>query len=223
MDELAHAAQADPLAFRLAHLKNERLRAVLENAAKEFGWDDRHRQAAANTGVGLACGTEKSSYVATCVEVEVDRSDGAIHVRRVCQAFECGAVLNPANLVSQNQGCILMGLGGALMEEIRFADGAILNPRFATYPVPRFQGRPADRDPPGTPSRSRLGGRRRNADRGYRPRDRQRRLPRHRRPAARHAAPRAGTEESLDGVGRRVRGGARAGARSHECAARTLV
>ena len=76
MDELAHAAQADPLAFRLAHLKNERLRAVLEKAAKEFGWADRRRQPAANTGVGLACGTEKGSYVATCAEVAVDRSNG---------------------------------------------------------------------------------------------------------------------------------------------------
>ncbi len=142
MDELAHAAQADPLAFRLAHLKNDRLRAVLEKAAKEFAWADRRRQPAANTGVGLACGTEKGSYVATCAEVEVDRSDGEVHVRRVCQAFECGTVLNPANLIAQNQGCVIMGLGGVLMEEIRFHDGRILNPRFATYAVPRFKDVP---------------------------------------------------------------------------------
>jgi isoquinoline 1-oxidoreductase len=142
MDELAHAAQADPLAFRLAHLKNDRLRAVLEKVAKEFAWADRRRQPAANTGVGLACGTEKGSYVATCAEVEVDRSDGEIHVRRVCQAFECGTVLNPANLIAQNQGCVIMGLGGVLMEEIRFHDGRILNPRLATYAVPRFKDVP---------------------------------------------------------------------------------
>ena len=142
MDELAHAAQADPLAFRLAHLEAGRLRAVLEKAAKEFAWADRRRQAAANTGVGLACGTEKGSYVATCAEVEVDRSNGEVHVRRVCQAFECGTVLNPANLVSQNQGAVIMGLGGALLEEIRFHDGKILNPRFATYAVPRFKDVP---------------------------------------------------------------------------------
>ncbi|MGA2030733.1 MAG: molybdopterin cofactor-binding domain-containing protein [Thermoguttaceae bacterium] len=142
MDELAHAAGADPLAFRLAHLKNDRLRAVLEKAAKEFAWAERRRQPAANLGVGLACGTEKGSYVATCAEVEVDRNSGAIRVRRVCQAFECGAVLNPGNLVAQNQGCVMMGLGGALMEEIRFHDGTILNPHFATYPVPRFKDLP---------------------------------------------------------------------------------
>ncbi len=156
MDELAHAAQADPLAFRLAHLKNERLRAVLEKAAKEFGWADRRRQAIAGApglgkgsipgarvaGVGLACGTEKGSYVATCAEVQVDRDTGDVQVRRVCQAFECGTVLNPANLTAQNQGCVIMGLGGALMEEIRFHDGRILNPRFATYAVPRFKDVP---------------------------------------------------------------------------------
>jgi len=142
MDELAHAAQADPLAFRLAHLKNDRLRAVLEKAAGEFRWEERRRQSAANAGVGLACGTEKGSFVATCAEVEVDRSNGEIRVHRVCQAFECGTVLNPANLVAQNQGCVIMGLGGALMEEIRFHDGRILNPRFATYAVPRFKDVP---------------------------------------------------------------------------------
>jgi isoquinoline 1-oxidoreductase len=142
MDELAHAAKADPLAFRLAHLKNDRLRAVLEKAAQEFAWAGRRRQPAAGTGVGLACGTEKGSYVATCAEVEVDRASGAVRVRRVCQAFECGAVLNPANLIAQNEGCVMMGLGGALMEEIRFHDGWILNPRFAAYPVPRFKDVP---------------------------------------------------------------------------------
>jgi isoquinoline 1-oxidoreductase len=142
MDELAHAAQVDPLAFRLAHLKNDRLRAVLEKAAKEFAWVERRRKPAPNTGVGLACGTEKGSYVATCAEVEVDRSNGEIHVRHVCQAFECGAILNPGNLLSQNQGCVIMGLGGALTEEIRFHDGRILNPRFATYAVPHFKDVP---------------------------------------------------------------------------------
>ena len=142
MDELAHAAKADPLAFRLAHLKNERLRAVLEKAAKEFDWTNRRRQKADNVGVGLACGIDKGSYVATCAEVAVDREHGALKVLRVCQAFDCGAVINPGNLVAQNQGAIVMGLGGALMEEIRFENGTITNPHFANYPVPRFKDVP---------------------------------------------------------------------------------
>ncbi len=142
MDELAHSASADPLAFRLKHLKNERLRVVLEKAAKEFGWANGRGETAANTGVGLSCGTEKGSYVGTCAEVAVDRDTGAIEVRRVCQAFDCGAVVNPGNLVAQNQGAIVMGLGGALMEEVRFHNGAVTNPHFASYPVPRFKDVP---------------------------------------------------------------------------------
>jgi isoquinoline 1-oxidoreductase subunit beta len=138
MDELAHAAAADPLAFRLAHLKDDRLRAVLEAAAKMFGWAERQGKPAAGVGIGLACGTEKGSFVAACAEVAVDRTQGQIKVRRVCEAFECGAILNPANLQSQVQGCIIMGLGGALSEEMRFENGKILNASFHGYRVPRF-------------------------------------------------------------------------------------
>ena len=117
MDELAAAAGADPLDFRLAHLENPRLRAVLETAATRFNWKERASKKSPNTGVGLACGTEKGSYVAACVEIGI--SQGNITVRRVCEVFECGAILNPDNLLSQVQGAIIMGLGPALREEMR--------------------------------------------------------------------------------------------------------
>jgi isoquinoline 1-oxidoreductase len=139
MDELAAAAGSDPLEFRLAHLEDSRLRAVLEKAATQFGWATRRRQVTPERGVGLACGTEKDSVVAACVEVAVDRTKGSLEVTEVCEAFECGPILNPANLLSQVQGCILMGLGGALWEEIEFQDGRLLNPSFADYRVPRFR------------------------------------------------------------------------------------
>jgi isoquinoline 1-oxidoreductase beta subunit len=142
MDELAAAAGSDPFEFRLAHLENPRLRTVLEKAAKEFGWTVRRRQVTPECGVGLACGTEKNSVVAACVEVELDRSKGRITVTEICEAFECGPILNPANLLSQVQGCIVMALGGALTEEIEFRDGKILNPRFSRYRVPRFRDVP---------------------------------------------------------------------------------
>jgi isoquinoline 1-oxidoreductase beta subunit len=142
MDELAAAAGSDPFEFRLAHLENPRLRTVLEKAAKEFGWTARRRQVTPECGVGLACGTEKNSVVAACVEVELDRSKGRITVTEICEAFECGPILNPANLLSQVQGCIVMALGGALTEEIEFRDGKILNPRFSRYRVPRFRDVP---------------------------------------------------------------------------------
>ena len=142
MDELASASKADPLDFRLNHLKNERLRAVLVSAAERFGWRKRRTERRPNTGVGLACGTEKGSYVAACVEVAVDRERGAIRVIKICQAFECGAIQNPDNLRAQVEGCIVMTLGGALTEEIQFENGSILNARFSQYPVPRFKDVP---------------------------------------------------------------------------------
>jgi len=63
-------------------------------------------------------------------------------VNEVCEVFECGPVVNPANLVSQVQGCILMGLGPALREEILFEGGRILNASFTGYRVPRFEDVP---------------------------------------------------------------------------------
>jgi isoquinoline 1-oxidoreductase len=142
MDELAGAAGVDPLEFRLAHLDDRRLRTVLEKAAKEFGWAARRKAVTPERGVGLACGTEKSSVVAACVEAAIDRAEGRIQVTEICEAFECGPILNPPNLLSQVQGCIVMALGGALTEELEFADGKILNPRFSRYRVPRFRDVP---------------------------------------------------------------------------------
>jgi isoquinoline 1-oxidoreductase len=146
MDELAVAAGADPLAFRLKHLKDERLRDVLEAAAKQFGWTDRVKVdrggGTALHGVGLACGTEKGSYAAACVEIEIDRKVGRIRVVEVCEAFECGKILNPKNLRLQVEGAIVQALGGALREEMRFENGKLLNASFTEYRVPRFEDVP---------------------------------------------------------------------------------
>ena len=145
-DELAAAAASDPLAFRLAHLgdsePNSRLRAVLETAAQRFGWQECSKKKRPNIGVGLACGTEKGSYVAACAEIEVDRTQRKILVRRVTEVFECGAILNPDNLNNQVQGAIIMGLGPALREEMRFEKGEMLNPSFREYQVPRSEDVP---------------------------------------------------------------------------------
>jgi isoquinoline 1-oxidoreductase len=135
MDDLAHALKLDPLAFRLKNLKDERLRAVLEAAAKRFGWG---KKADAGHGFGLAGGTEKGSYVATCAEVAADTTTGRVKVLRLVTAFECGAILNPEHLKNQVEGAAVMGLGGALFEAIRFDKGKILNARLADYRVPRF-------------------------------------------------------------------------------------
>jgi len=136
MDELAHALSQDPLAFRLRNLQNARLRAVLEAAANRFRWG--MARPAAGHGFGIACGTEKGSYVAACAEVAMERPGGRVRVVRVVTAFECGAILNPDHLKNQVEGATVMGLGGALFEAIDFANGRIRNPRFSAYRVPRF-------------------------------------------------------------------------------------
>lgn len=140
MDELAELAGSDPLEFRLRHLAPGRLKDVLERAADAFSWSQRREKGTEHRGVGLACGTEKGSFVAACAEIEI--SDGQIHVRDVCQAFECGAVHNPRNLRAQHAGAIIMGLGGALFEAINFANGQITNPSFSSYRVPRMSDLP---------------------------------------------------------------------------------
>jgi len=92
--------------------------------------------------VGLACGTEKGSYVAACVEVKIDRERNQFSVARVSQVFECGAIVNPGNLLAQVQGAIVMGLGPALREEMRFEGGKMLNAAFGKYHVPRIDDLP---------------------------------------------------------------------------------
>jgi isoquinoline 1-oxidoreductase len=140
MDDLAAEVALDPLAFRLKNLKNDRLRAVLEAAAARFGWGK--AKPPVGHGFGIAGGTEKGSYVATCAEVAIDEKTHVVKVVRVATAFECGAVVNPDNLTNQIEGGVMMALGGALFEEIKFANGKILNPRFSAYRVPRFGDMP---------------------------------------------------------------------------------
>jgi len=139
MDALAHSAKIDPLEFRLRNLQDTRLRAVLEAAAKNFGWP---RAKAAGRGFGIAAGNEKGSYVATCAEIAVDNTSNNVRVVRLVTAFECGAIVNPDGLRNQVIGANIQGLGGALFEAIEFEHGRITNPRFSRYRVPRFRDIP---------------------------------------------------------------------------------
>lgn len=140
MDELAHLAGIDPLAFRLKNITDARLRAAFETAAQRFGWG---KQAATPTrGFGIAGGFEKGGYLATCAEIAVDRSMGRVKIVRVLQSFDCGAVINPNGLRNQISGAIVQGIGGALFEAIHFDNGRISNPYFADYRLPRFSDVP---------------------------------------------------------------------------------
>ncbi len=138
IDRIAAAVGQDPFSFRLKYIKEQRLKDVLNAATKAFKWSESPDDAV----YGLACGTEKGSYVAACVEIAIDTDAKKVVVKRVCEAFECGAIVNPKNLRAQVEGCIVMGLGGALREAIAFKDGKILNPRFKDYEVPRFKDVP---------------------------------------------------------------------------------
>jgi nicotinate dehydrogenase subunit B len=140
IDELARHVKMDALQFRLMNTKDERLKAVLQAAAKSFGWDQRKTRS--GHGVGIACGFEKGGYVATCAEVEIEKTTRRVKIVRVVEAFECGAIVNPLHLHNQVEGAIVMGIGGALFEGIEFENGKILNPRFSRYRVPRFSDLP---------------------------------------------------------------------------------
>jgi isoquinoline 1-oxidoreductase len=136
MNDLALQLNIDPLDFRLKNLKEERMINVLKGAAEKFGWAT--YKPSPGHGIGIACGTEKGSFVATCVEVSFDRSSEEVIVLRAVTAFECGPIINPEHLENQIQGAVVQGLGGALFEWIDFKDGQILNPRFSDYRVPRM-------------------------------------------------------------------------------------
>jgi CO/xanthine dehydrogenase Mo-binding subunit len=138
MDELAHLLNKDPLEFRLKNLTDARLQAVFQAAAQKFGFAA--AKSSATRGFGIAGGVEKDGYVATCVEVEIEGAD--VSLKRVVEAYECGAVVNPNGLRNQIAGAIMQGLGGALFEAIHFDNGKILNPHLAEYRVPRFTDMP---------------------------------------------------------------------------------
>jgi isoquinoline 1-oxidoreductase len=140
MDELARAARVDPVELRRRNLQDARMRAVLDAAANRFGWG--RGRAAPNRGHGVAAGTEKGSYVAACAEVAVDRVTGVVRVLRLVAAFECGAIVNPDNLLNQVEGSLVQGLGGALFEEVRFEKNEVTSDRFSRYRVPRFSDVP---------------------------------------------------------------------------------
>jgi isoquinoline 1-oxidoreductase len=140
IDILAARAGMDPVEFRRRHLTEEKMRGVLEAAAEKFGWTP--APAPSGRGCGCACGIDAGTYVATMAEVQVDEQDGSVQVRRVVCAQDMGLAINPEGARIQMEGCISMGLGYALTEEIHFQGGEILDRNFDTYALPRFSWLP---------------------------------------------------------------------------------
>lgn len=135
INDIAALLKIEPLEFRLQNLRDDRLIAVLQAAAKAFGWNKPKPE---GHGFGIACGAVKGGFVATCAEVQVHPQSREVNVVRLTAGFECGAIINPAHLKSQVIGCVLQGLGGALFEAVDFKEGVILNPSLSAYRVPRF-------------------------------------------------------------------------------------
>jgi nicotinate dehydrogenase subunit B len=139
MDAMAAKAGLDPLEFRLLNLKDERMKRALAAVADNFGW--KPAKTPSGRGVGVACVNYLNTYVATMAEVEVDKS-GAVKVRRVVCAQDMGRVINPDGARAQMEGCITMGLGYCLREEIHFRGGDIRDRNFDSYEIPRFSWLP---------------------------------------------------------------------------------
>ena len=93
-------------------------------------------------GAGVACGIYSNAYAATMAEVAVDRKTGHVQVKRVVSAVDVGLAINPDGLRQQMEGCIAMGLGYALTEEVHFKDGEVLDRNFDSYQIPRFSWMP---------------------------------------------------------------------------------
>lgn len=141
LDELARALRLDPLALRRQNLREPRALAALDTAARAFGWNFAAPRRP-DTGIGLSFHSDKGAFMGTFAEVHVAPATGRITVTRVVQSFDPGAIINPAHLRSQVEGCIIQGLGAALFESVHFDHGRIQNSTFSTYRVPRFSDTP---------------------------------------------------------------------------------
>ena len=148
-DELAAAAKRDPVEFRLSGLSDPRGVAVITRAAALFGWQPRPSPGPGNgqraTGRGFAYVHYKhnETYVAMALEVDVERSSGAIRVRRVACGHDCGLIINPDALRAQIEGCILQTLSRALYEEVTFDRARVTSVDWKSYPILTFPDVPA--------------------------------------------------------------------------------
>jgi len=140
IDIMASAAGIDPLEFRLRNLKDEKMIACWKAVADKFGYVP--AKTPSGRGIGIACGTDAGSWVAMMAEVKVDKNSGHIQVVRVACAQDMGMCVNPQGALLQMEGCIMMGLGYTLTEEIQFEGGNIKNRGFDSFEIPRFSWLP---------------------------------------------------------------------------------
>jgi CO/xanthine dehydrogenase Mo-binding subunit len=136
IDIMAAKAGVDPLEFRLKYCSDPKYIGALKAAAEKFGWTP--AAGPSGRGVGVACGIDADTVVASMAEVDVNPRNGKIRVKRVVCAQDMGQVVNPEGATIQMEGCITMGLGYALTEELHFRGGEILDLNFDRYDLPLF-------------------------------------------------------------------------------------
>jgi CO/xanthine dehydrogenase Mo-binding subunit len=143
MDELAAAAGADPVAFRLKHLDDPRAREVVERTAKEFGWNPGHK-APADRGYGFGFARYKNSaaYCAVAAEVEVAPRSGHVRLVRAVSAVDAGQVVNPDGLANQIEGGIIQSASWTLYEAVTFDRVRITSTDWRSYPILTFSDAP---------------------------------------------------------------------------------
>jgi len=140
MDEMAHAAGADSLEFRLRHLQgNPRGYRTLEVVAEKAGWGKPSPQGYAR---GVATFPSHGSFISQIAEVSVDEKTGVIRVHRVVCAVDCGPVIHPDNMKAQIEGALTMGLSAAMKERVEFARGGVQSGNFGDYQLLRMSEAP---------------------------------------------------------------------------------
>lgn len=140
IDIMAEKAGIDPFEFRLKNIKNERMKRALKEAGKLFSW--KPEKTGKSVGYGISCSLDADTCVAMMAAVSVDRETGQVAVNRVVCAQDMGLVINPEGAKMQIEGCITMGLGYSLSEEIHFKGGEISDLNFDTYKIPDFSSVP---------------------------------------------------------------------------------
>ncbi len=140
IDIMAAEAGTDPLEFRLKNLSDEKMIACWKAVAEKFGYVP--SKTPGGRGIGMACGTDAGTWVATIVEVNVDKTTGKVRVLRVASAQDMGLCVNPQGALIQMEGCIQMALGYTFTEEILFEGGNVKNRGFDAYEIPRFSWTP---------------------------------------------------------------------------------
>jgi nicotinate dehydrogenase subunit B len=139
IDIMAAKLKMDPLEFRLKNMSHPRMRRVLETVAERFGY--KPAPAPSRRGIGIACGFDADTYVAQIAEVTVDKGN-AVKVKRIFAAQDMGVSVNPEGSKMQMEGCIMMGLGYTLSEDISFKGTRLFTTNFHNYKLPRFSWLP---------------------------------------------------------------------------------